>query len=148
MKNKKMMPEMKIRYRTSHVQKLKINDSKSAYSCVKELFDPDTVEYRESFYAVFLNRNNYTIGWSQISVGGLTSTILDGRILFTLALMSGASGIILTHNHPSGNTEPSHTDLKLTSKLVEMSKLLDIVILDHIIITSESYYSFVDEGKI
>lgn len=83
-----------------------------------------------------------------ISQGGLSGTVADVKVIFAIALKACASGIVLSHNHPSGETEPSEDDIKLTHKLFEAGELLDIKILDHLIISSDGYYSFKDEGII
>ena len=148
MKKQRSMPKMEISYSTSNVKKVTIKDSKSAYKCLLPLFNQNTIEYSESFYAIFLNRINNTIGWSEMSKGGISSTVIDCRELLSLALLSGSSGIILAHNHPSGNLQPSESDIALTHKLTLTAQLLDIKILDHLIISKQSYYSFADNGKI
>ncbi len=87
------------------------------------------------------------MGYCQISAGGLTGTMADVRMIMQTALKSNSCSIILSHCHPSGNLEPSEADKDLTKKIQEAGKVLDIAVLDHLIITSESYYSFTDEGK-
>jgi DNA repair protein RadC len=84
----------------------------------------------------------------KVSQGGVSGTVADAKIIFNAALEQLASGIILAHNHPSGNLQPSQADLSLTRRLVEAGKLLDIAILDHIIIAGKAYYSFADEGQL
>jgi DNA repair protein RadC len=88
------------------------------------------------------------IGSYQLSKGGITGTIADVRLILSVALKTLASGLILAHNHPSGNLKPSEADKHITSKIRQAAKLLDIELLDHIIISSEGYYSFMDDGKI
>lgn len=102
----------------------------------------------ECFYILILNRANEAIGVKQISQGGVSGTVADPKVIFQSALKANASAIILSHNHPSGNLTPSSEDLKLTKKLKEGGKLLDISILDHIIYSTEGYYSLADEGNI
>ena len=101
----------------------------------------------EEFWILLLNQANRVIGREQISLGGTSATVVDARIVFRKALEGKASSIALVHNHPSGNLHPSESDLQLTKKLVEAGKSLDIVILDHLIIGGQGYYSFIDEGK-
>ncbi len=86
------------------------------------------------------------MGWSRISIGGQAGTVVDPKVIFQIALKANASNIILAHNHPSGNTKPSDNDLRLTTKMENAGKFLDLPILDHIIITSEEHLSFADEG--
>ncbi len=82
----------------------------------------------------------------QLSKGGITGTIADVRLILSVALKTLATGLILAHNHPSGNLKPSEADKKITNKIRQAAKLLDIELMDHIIISNEGYYSFMDEG--
>lgn len=108
----------------------------------------DTMQLREEFYLLLLNRANKVIGYFLASQGGTSATIVDPKLIFPMALKCNANGLILAHNHPSGNLKPSEEDRKLTKKLVECGKLLDISVLDHLILTTEAYTSFADEGWI
>ena len=100
----------------------------------------------EEFLVLCLNRANRILGWAKISQGGLSGTVADPKVIFQVALKSNACSIILAHNHPSGNVQPSEADIQLTRKLRDAGVLLDLPVLDHLIITSEGYYSFADEG--
>ena len=100
----------------------------------------------EEFWILLLNKANHVIGKFNISVGGLTGTVADPIKIFKQAFEYNATGLILCHNHPSGNIKASDADLKLTQKLKEGGKLLDIPILDRIVIGQEKYFSFADEG--
>jgi DNA repair protein RadC len=122
----------------------KVVTSADAYACLKDVFP--SLDYREYFYILCLNRNNKVLGYCQISSGGLSGTVADVRIIMQAALKSNACSIILSHNHPSGNLIPSEADKDLTKKIREAGKFLDIPALDHLIITSETYFSFADEG--
>ena len=102
----------------------------------------------EVFGVVFLNRANRVKHYEVISIGGITGTVADPRIIFKKALAEGAVSIILFHNHPSGNLQPSRADEDLTSRIVQAAKLFDIRILDHIIVSEEGYFSFADGGLI
>ncbi len=115
---------------------------------LQEMYDADTLEYTESFVVIYLNRANNSIGWQRMSSGGTAGTIIDVKVLMTTALKCNAHGLILSHNHPSGNLRPSEQDLAVTKKLVKAGELLEIKILDHIIVTASGYYSFQDEGVI
>ena len=95
-----------------------------------------------------MNRANRALGIAQVSHGGISGTVADPKVIFQHALKANASSVILLHNHPSGNTQPSEADIHLTKKLVEGGKLLDIAVLDHLIVTIDGYYSFADEGLI
>jgi DNA repair protein RadC len=122
-----------------------------ALQCSKDAYDlmlPNwtDIEYTESFYVILLNRRNNVLGVSKISVGSLTGTVVDPKKVFQIALKANAAGVILAHNHPSGNTLPSKSDSEITKKCVEAGKFLDMSVLDHIIATRAGYFSFADEG--
>ncbi|WP_423147897.1 JAB domain-containing protein [Rubrolithibacter danxiaensis] len=124
----------------------KITGSKDAFLVVKEHWNCDTLDLVEQFKIMLLNRANRVLGLIEISTGGMSGTIADPKIIFCSAIKAAASGIILVHNHPSGNLKPSEADRQLTRKLKSGGELLDISVLDHLIISSEGYYSFADEG--
>lgn len=103
---------------------------------------------QEVFHILFLNRNHEIKGERQIFKGGVSATIIDPKIVFKEAINHLASAIVLAHNHPSGNIQPSIADIEITRQLVEAGKLVDIKVLDHLIISERGYYSFADEGRI
>lgn len=100
----------------------------------------------EEFWIILLGRASRVLGKELISKGGLAGTVADPKIIFHTALQHQASGIILVHNHPSGNLKPSHQDISLTKNISAAGKMLDIQIFDHLIITDNGYFSFGDEG--
>lgn len=102
----------------------------------------------EEFWVLFLNNSNKVLYKSQLSKGGLTGTVVDARLLFKKALEVLATGIILCHNHPSGNLKPSTADKQLTQKLKTAGETMDIKVLDHLIVTQKAYFSFADEGEL
>ena len=123
--------------------KNKVTSSKVVF----EIMQPIIGELsHEEFWVLFLNNSNKVISKSQLSKGGITGTIVDVRLVFKLALESGATGLILCHNHPSGSLMPSSADKEITKKLKQAGDNLDVKVLDHLIITETKYYSFVDEG--
>lgn len=123
----------------------KIARSKDAYS----LLYPHLADIQhEEFWILLLNRSNRVIRKECLSSGGLHGTVVDIRIMFRTALEHLACSIIVAHNHPSGNCQPSNEDIRLTQKLKEAGKVMDISLLDHLIITDQSYYSFGDEGTL
>lgn len=124
-----------------------INSSKDAEKYFREVWS-DKLQHIEETFVILLNRANKALGFSKISTGGITGTVVDTKIVFQTALKSNATSIILCHNHPSGNLQPSGADNKLTKNLKEAGKIMDISLVDHLIITDESYYSFADEGMI
>lgn len=108
----------------------------------------DKMQYIEETYVLLLNRANKPLGFSKISIGGTTGTVVDVKVVFQTALKANANSIILCHNHPSGNLRPSEADIKITKAIKEAGKLMHIPLADHLIITQEGYYSFADEGMI
>lgn len=119
----------------------------SSSTDIVELMNPQLADLvHEEFWLILLNRANHIITRMAISKGGISGTVVDPRLVFKAAIEHHASGIILCHNHPSGNIKPSNEDIKLTKKLQEAGRNLDINVLDHIIIGGASFYSFADEG--
>ncbi|WP_374174067.1 DNA repair protein RadC [Flavobacterium tructae] len=136
--------ELGRRRRAEDVSQLKIITSSKI---VFEIMQPIIGELsHEEFWVLFLNNSNKVISKSQVSKGGITGAVVDVRIVFKLALEIGATGLILCHNHPSGNLLPSDADKKLTKKIKLAGDSLDVKVLDHLIITEAKYYSFVDQG--
>lgn len=136
--------ELGRRRRTEEaLEKKKISSSTSVF----ELMQPIIGELpHEEFWIIYLNNSNKVIDQLQLSKGGITGTLVDVRLVLKKALEVGATAIILSHNHPSGNLSPSSADKQLTQKLKTAGESLDIKILDHIIVTEKSYFSFADEG--
>jgi DNA repair protein RadC len=123
-----------------------ITTSTEVYSILIANWDKGLLEFLEQFKIILLNRANKVLGIAEISLGGVSGTLADPKVIFSTALKACASSVILAHNHPSGNLKPSSADIELTNKLKAGGLLLDIAIFDHIIVTSEGYYSFADEG--
>lgn len=124
----------------------KITSSKDAHDVLRKYWDGDKLELVEQFKVMLLNRANRVIGLLDLSTGSTTGTIADPRLIFCAALKGNSCGIIVAHNHPSGNLSASQADIALTNKLQQAGKFLEIQLLDHLILTSESYISFADEG--
>lgn len=120
-----------------------IKDSQSAYHILSPHLADATEEY---FYVLYLNQRNQVLSTKKVSHGGITGTVVDKRIILKEAILMQATAIILAHNHPSGNLSPSPQDIKITKELCEASKLVDIRVLDHLIITQTSYTSLKDSG--
>lgn len=129
------------------VKNTKITSSFNASEYLKTIY-PVQIDYKEAFVCLYLSRSNQTIGYSTISIGGISSTVVDPKVVFQNALLCNASGIILCHNHPSGNLNPSQSDLDLTKKIIEGSKVLDMSVLDHLILIEDGFYSFADNGRL
>jgi DNA repair protein RadC len=142
--------EIKVSYQPNFkaCERPKIVQSKDAYNVLITNWDQDKLQLCEQCYILLLNRANHVIGMREISSGGFSHTVVDPKMVFSIALKGCASGVILSHSHPSGNLKPSQADLTITRNLVEAGKLLDLQVLDHLIITSNGYYSFGDEGLI
>ena len=136
--------ELGRRRRTEDAEELKkITSSKAVF----EIMQPIIGELpHEEFWILYLNNSNKVIHKAQLSKGGITGTVVDSRIVFKTAFEQNATSIILTHNHPSGKLVASDADKEITQKLKMAGKQLDIIVIDHIIITENGYYSFQDEG--
>jgi DNA repair protein RadC len=145
---KNNLPEFKLSYKKkgSFTEMYPVRCSEDAAEMCRSCFNPDTIDWREEAIVIALNRNNLVLGYYPMSNGGVSGTVVDQKVVFQVALTSNACRLILAHNHPSGNLRPSQGDRDITDTLVKGAKLLDITIVDHIIITSEGYTSFVDEG--
>ena len=124
-------------------KKIKINCSQDVYKCMKPFLYDEVVEH---FYIVLLNRNNQVLKLHKISSGSTSATLADPKLIFKKALDHLAAGIILVHNHPSGNLRPSEADKRLTKRLTEAGNSLEMPVLDHLIFTDGTYLSFADEG--
>jgi len=120
-----------------------LNSSQEAYLWLKPVYSD---LHHEEFHVLMLNRANAVISCELVSSGGFNGTLVDGKVLFKKALDCKASGIILSHNHPSGNVKPSEQDVQLTKKIITFGKLIDLPILDHLIVTDNNYFSFADNG--
>lgn len=140
--------EVELVYRT----KVKAGDrpqilsAADACGLLRQGWDEGKIELLEQFKVLFLNRANRVLGLYNVSSGGITGTVADPRLIFTCALRLNAVALILAHNHPSGSLQPSRQDEELTQKIKGAAALLDMKVLDHLIISSEGYYSFADEG--
>jgi len=133
------------RKETARKEVQQIGSSTDAFKLLQPIFSDLN---HEEFWILMLNQANCMIGKHLVSKGGMAGTVADPKIIFKIALEQNAASIILAHNHPSGNLKPSNEDLKITKKLVEAGKMLDLYVLDHLIMTNKSYYSFGDEGLI
>ena len=139
--------EIKVSYtdKVKASERPQIGASKDAVHIFKHIFK-DCIQHHEEFYVMLLNRGNKVLGVSCISKGGISGTVVDVKIILQLALKANASSLIVSHNHPSGNLTASAADVKITEKLKNACQLIDLCLLDHLIITDESYLSFADDG--
>lgn len=143
--------EVKLIYRTKikASERLQVKSSKDAFDIFMEHWDLDSIEHVEEFKLMLLTRSNKVLGIASISKGGISGTVTDVRVILQYAIKANASGIIICHNHPSGNLKPSESDLTITRKVKDSGALMDIQLLDHLIIIPEGrYYSMADEGII
>lgn len=138
--------EIQVNYSPIMLVDFKLDNSRKSFELVLEQWEQNQIEMLEEVKVILLNRSNKVLGIYSLAKGGITSCVVDVRIILSVALKTLATGIILVHNHPSGNLKPSQDDLKVTKKLKESCSLLDITLLDHLIITKDDYYSFADEG--
>ncbi len=146
--NFNIVNEIKLSYSRKGNCEMQISSSRDAVKIFREHFDSDEMDYRESFFALYLNQANKVLGIKKISECGISSTLVDVRIVMQAGLLCNASGIIVAHNHPSGNLKPSSADIKMTAQIKEACKVMNMTLLDHAILTSDSHYSFADDGLI
>jgi DNA repair protein RadC len=140
--------EIKYKNKVKSSERPKITGSHDAERIFRPIFS-EFIEHHEAMYAMYLNRANKVLGCLQIGVGGIAGVAADAKIIFQGALKANASGIILAHNHPSGNKTASQADIDLTRKIKEAGKFLEIALLDHLIMLPEEvYFSFADEGML
>jgi DNA repair protein RadC len=138
--------EIEIIYKPNHYTKEALLGVKNAADILRMFWNPDTIEYYEEFKVLYLDRANHILGIQTIAKGGLNGVFVDVRLIFQGALKSNAHSIIVSHNHPSGNREPSESDRDLTRQIKAAGVILSINLLDHVIMTKDSYLSFVDNG--
>lgn len=124
----------------------KIGSSSDAYKVFLQSWDNDKLQFIEQCKLMLISRANRVLGILEISSGGMICTVVDPKLVFVAALKSGCTGILICHNHPSGNLLPSEPDKRLTNRIKAGCGLLEIAFLDHLIITAEGFTSFADEG--
>lgn len=141
--------EYKLTAKSLAAEPISVKDSKEMYDfLIDNVYEKDTMSVFESSYAVFVDSSGNTKGFIKVSQGGVDSVIVDPKIVFSAALKCLASGIIFTHNHPSGSPKPSSIDDELTKRLAEAGKILTIKLIDHIVVGKDCYYSYNDHGRI
>ena len=142
-----VISEIEISYKPKSANHPVVKSSNDAYNYLVQFYPEETIALVEQFSVAFLNRANKIIGVQVVSKGGITGTIADPRLIMATALKAAATGIILCHNHPSGNLQASTADIEITKKIQSACNFLDIKLLDHIIISpSGTYLSFADES--
>ncbi len=142
------LAEVKLSYKTEqpHDSFPQVTSPEEAEKVLRTVWDNDHIQLREEFILLLLNNAKYCIGWSKISSGGGTATIVDPSAIFQVALLSNATSIIVAHNHPSGNLEPSKSDKTLTERIKKSGDMLGITLEDHIILTADNYVSMRAKG--
>lgn len=151
--NNNVLPEVSevdLVFRTKVKASLRpeITDPDEAYKLLIQTWDKEKLELLEQFKVLLLNIKGRVLGIYEASSGGMDRTVVDSRTIFAAALKAKATSIIVAHNHPSGVAKPTAPDIELTKRLVTCGDILDIAVLDHLIVTTESYYSFMKEGLI
>jgi DNA repair protein RadC len=139
--------EYKLSCTTNEMQSVKVMGPADAVVFARNFFGDD-IDIYESCFIILTNRANKIIGWYKVSSGGLDAVIVDKKIICKVAIDALASGVILVHNHPSGDSKPSTADIKATRDVKDCLKLFDVTLMDHIILASTEYYSFTDEKTI
>ena len=141
-------PQLKVKVTATKGDEFFIKSSDDIVQVLRNVFNADTIHWTEEFIIVCLNRAHKVIGTCKVGLGGFNGVVCDTKVIMTIALQSSATSLILAHNHPSGNLKPSDADRKMTEKIKQACNLLDINLLDHIILTDESYYSFAEREGI
>ncbi len=142
------VPEIQVSFNRTHSKNFegKITSSHDASGFIKKVFKSGEIELQEQFIVLYLDQSNKIIGYYKHSKGAINATVADTRIILATGLKCAAIGMIIAHNHPSGNLKPSDADIQLTKRIENGAKLHDIKLLDHLIVTKGGYYSFADEG--
>ena len=138
--------EIELVYKPNKMVGVKIDSSEDVYKLMIQNWDSNRISLVEEFKILLLNRANHVLGIHSLSKGGIHGTIVDIKLLMGIVVKSAASGIILVHNHPSGQLIPSQSDRKVTYKIRDACELMDVKLLDHIIISSGGLSSFSDKG--
>lgn len=131
--------EIKVSYNSGNKNKFKISSPEDAYQFIKDNWNFDLIEFQEECKVILMNNGSYVLGIYDAFKGGISCTVVDIRVILSVALKCNASSIILVHNHPSGNINPSSEDEKITNKLEKACEIIGIKLLDHLIITKDSY---------
>ncbi|MGH1384321.1 JAB domain-containing protein [Kordia sp.] len=145
--SKNLIGEIQLHYtKQQNVELEKITSSRQVNECIRKFFPIEQINHREHMYALYLNNSNRITGYYLISIGGITGTLVDIRVVLQAALLSNSVAMIMVHNHPSGTLKPSGADKAITKKIQNAGEMLDIKLIDHLIITEDNYYSFADEN--
>jgi DNA repair protein RadC len=140
--------EIEITYRNKipFDKRIQITSPEAAYQVLIECWDPGKIELIEQCKILLLDQKSNCLGISEVSYGSMTSCLVDPKVVFVTALKAKATRIIIAHNHPTGMLHPSKADIELTKRMMEAGSLLDLPVTDHLIVTSQGYYSFAEQG--
>lgn len=142
------IPHIKLSYANQVLaeERIHVSTSQEVFSLLRDIWNEETIELKETAKVLLLNRANHVLGIYNLSEGGTAGTVMDQRLIFSSAILANASSIILAHNHPSGNIQPSITDIELTKRIKASGETLNVILLDHIIVTKSrhDYTSFAD----
>jgi len=143
------LDEVELVYRTSasNANKPQLSSPEEVSDYLRSIWNQDHIELQEEFYVLLFNNAMRVLGWSKISSGGRTATIVDVSYIVQLAVLSNASSVIIAHNHPSGTLKPSTADINLTKRIQNALQILSITLKDHIILSRQGYYSFLDHNR-
>ena len=140
--------EIQVLYTNRNKRKVKITSSKTAYDLALSHWNLNIIEFQEEVKMILLNRANVVLGIHELSKGGVSGSIVDIKIVSSVALKCHSTSLVLIHNHPSRNLKPSQADITITKKLKKACKYVDLTLLDHLIISKDGFYSFNDEGML
>ena len=138
--------EIQVSYRPEKIVEFSISDSRKSFELMLQTWEENRIQMQEEVKLILLNRSNKVLGVYSLAMGGISGCVVDVRIILAVALKTLATGIILVHNHPSGNLKPSKEDIKITNQLKSSGDIIGITLLDHLIITKDDYFRFADEG--
>lgn len=140
------LPRIKLKYKCKSRKPVIINNGNVAKEVCRLVFKEDTIQLKETFYVIVLNRTGCLLGVNKLSEGSSTQTSVDLKHIAALAILSNAASVIITHNHPSGGVKPSQTDLLITKRIYDALDLFSIKLLDHVIVTKRKAFSFAENG--
>ncbi|MDQ0066058.1 JAB domain-containing protein [Chryseobacterium lathyri] len=139
--------EISVSYNTTNQQRIRITSHKEAYELIIKNWNLNIIEFQEECKVILMNKGNFVLGIFDVSKGGIDSSVVDIRIILSVALKCHATQLILVHNHPSGSLTPSNSDKNITEKLSKACDLLNLTLLDHLIISKNNYYSLNKEDN-
>lgn len=145
---KTSLPEIKLSYSNRVIDNVNIKCARDVYGLFVKTFEPGEIEFREHLKVLYLNRRNQPIGFYTVSMGSAVATVFDLHAIMAGAILSRAEGVVMCHNHPSGGLKSSPQDDDITRDLRDACKFMKIKMLDHIIITKDDYYSYMDNGRL